>query len=117
MDHQCQLHNVAFDKHEKDGKTWYSHKNGNEWCNEPKVKTETQKKESVNDWIPVKEKENQSMMRMSALKAASEIVSAYISRPDSELPKNITELLLQVSNRSLMWLKGSESSGAIFPDD
>lgn len=64
--------------------------------------------QSVNKWIPVKKNENQSMIRMSALKAASEVVSAYIARPDSELPKNITELLLQVSDRTLLWLKGND---------
>ena len=114
MDNLCPLHSVPFIKHEKDGKTWYSHKNGNEWCNKDKiVKTEIKGHPPagglINEWIPVKEKENQSMLRMSALKAASEVVSAYIQRPDGELPKNITELLLDVANRNLMWLKGLES--------
>ena len=49
------------------------------------------------------------MMRMSALKAAAEVVSAYIQRPDSQLPKNVTELLLDVAERNLQWLKGVAS--------
>ena len=33
-DHYCQEHSVTFKRHEKDGSAWYSHKAGNEWCNE-----------------------------------------------------------------------------------
>ena len=62
-------------------------------------------KEDKPDWGSIKAKEQDSMFRMSALKAASEVVSAYLSRPDAVVPNNITELLLGVSNRSLMWLK------------
>mgnify|MGYP001590476110 CR=1 FL=1 len=41
-EHNCNLHNVPFDKHEKDGKTWYSHKLiGGKWCNEPKIEPQT----------------------------------------------------------------------------
>ena len=33
--HYCQEHGAAFKRHDKDGKTWYSHKaNGGKWCNE-----------------------------------------------------------------------------------
>ena len=33
-EHRCTEHNVAFKPHSKDGKTWYSHKQGNAWCRE-----------------------------------------------------------------------------------
>lgn len=62
-------------------------------------------KEDKPDWGLIKAKEQESMFRMSALKAASEVVSAYLGRPDAIISDNITELLLGVSNRSLMWLK------------
>ena len=58
------------------------------------------------NWDEIKKAERESMFRMSALKAASEVVAAYLGRPDAKLPTNITELLLEVSNRSLLWLKG-----------
>ena len=32
--HYCQEHSVAFQKYQKEGRIWYSHKNGNEWCKE-----------------------------------------------------------------------------------
>jgi hypothetical protein len=33
--HYCQEHGVAFKRHDKDGRMWYSHKlNGGKWCNE-----------------------------------------------------------------------------------
>ena len=33
-EHFCSVHNVEFRRHEKNGNVWYSHKNGNSWCNE-----------------------------------------------------------------------------------
>ena len=33
-DHHCQEHGVPFKRHEKNGRTWYSHKVGDKWCNE-----------------------------------------------------------------------------------
>jgi len=35
--HWCEQHQVFFRKFEKDGKTWYSHKDGDKWCNEQKT--------------------------------------------------------------------------------
>ena len=35
-EHFCAEHKVAFQKHTKDDKTWYSHKQGDGWCNEDK---------------------------------------------------------------------------------
>lgn len=36
-EHFCKEHGCKFDKHEKYGKTWYSHKNGSGYCNEPNI--------------------------------------------------------------------------------
>ena len=33
-EHYCADHSVQFKPHSKDGKTWYSHKQGDGWCNE-----------------------------------------------------------------------------------
>jgi hypothetical protein len=30
--HLCPIHNVAMKRWEKDGRVWYSHKNGDNWC-------------------------------------------------------------------------------------
>ena len=30
---RCELHNVVFRKYHKDGDSWWSHKNGDIWCN------------------------------------------------------------------------------------
>lgn len=32
--HWCQLHETEFRKFEKEGRYWYSHKDGNGWCKE-----------------------------------------------------------------------------------
>ena len=33
--HYCQQRGAPFQRHDKDGQTWYSHKlNGGKWCNE-----------------------------------------------------------------------------------
>ncbi len=37
MNHFCDLHDIEYTKHEKDGESWYSHKlANNKWCNEGK---------------------------------------------------------------------------------
>ena len=33
-EHYCIEHSLPFKRHSKDGKTWYSHKQGSGWCNE-----------------------------------------------------------------------------------
>lgn len=33
-EHSCQEHGTAFRKYEKDGRVWYAHKHGQEWCKE-----------------------------------------------------------------------------------
>ena len=33
-EHHCGEHGLPFKRHSKDGKTWYSHKQGDGWCNE-----------------------------------------------------------------------------------
>ena len=55
----CPVHGVPFKRYEKEGKVWYAHKHGDEWCNEDKlpkgVKTEikpdvkTEQKHSVHE--------------------------------------------------------------------
>ena len=34
LEHFCLEHSVEFRRHEKNSNVWYSHKNGNSWCNE-----------------------------------------------------------------------------------
>ena len=36
--HYCNEHQCTYKKYEKGDKTWYAHKNGDEWCNEAKKK-------------------------------------------------------------------------------
>ena len=33
--HWCEEHQAEFRRREKDGVTWYSHRQGKDWCNEP----------------------------------------------------------------------------------
>ena len=33
-EHHCAEHDKPFKRHERDGETWYSHKQGQGWCNE-----------------------------------------------------------------------------------
>ena len=33
-EHYCIEHSLPFKRHSKDGKTWYSHKQGSGWCRE-----------------------------------------------------------------------------------
>ena len=33
-EHYCQVHQTDFKKFEKDGRVWYSHKQGKTWCKE-----------------------------------------------------------------------------------
>lgn len=43
QEHWCKEHNVAFQKNtRKDGATWYSHKQGDLWCNEDKGKAKAE---------------------------------------------------------------------------
>jgi hypothetical protein len=35
-DHWCSEHDVQYKLHEKGGSTWYSHRQGTAWCNEPR---------------------------------------------------------------------------------
>ena len=32
--HYCQEHQTEFKRYEKDGRTWYAHKQGQKWCGE-----------------------------------------------------------------------------------
>jgi hypothetical protein len=34
QEHWCSIHHKQFRKYEKDGKAWFSHKNGDSWCKE-----------------------------------------------------------------------------------
>jgi hypothetical protein len=72
-------------------------------------KTQEPIREALPDWESIKVKEQEGMMRMSALKAASEVVSAYISRPDSPLPESLTELMEKIFHNNLLLLKDSPS--------
>ena len=31
--HTCTIHNVEMKKYEKDSRSWYAHRNGDQWCN------------------------------------------------------------------------------------
>ncbi len=33
-DHYCREHQTPFKKHTKDGRSWWSHRQGNSWCRE-----------------------------------------------------------------------------------
>ena len=33
-EHHCAEHDTPFKRHERDGEVWYSHKQGQDWCNE-----------------------------------------------------------------------------------
>lgn len=112
---------TGHNKPENKGKKYFncSACNKFQWFKEDAKQSESREPVNgdVNSWIPIKEKQNESMMRMSALKAASEVVAAYITRPDSEVPKNITELLLQISDRTLNWLKGIDLASSTLQTD
>lgn len=114
-EHYCSIHKIAFGKHEKNGKVWYSHfiSDDEGWCNEAKKPQETREPVSSGDskdWLNFKAHEKDSMMRMAAQKNAAQVVAAYLSRPDVECPKNITDLIIEVSNKLLTWLKSSSGS-------
>ena len=73
-------------------------------------KTVEPTREPVDPWIDAKKKESESMMRMAAQKNAAMVVAAYLERPDTTVPAestSVTDLLLKVSDRNLLWLKGS----------
>ncbi len=54
MNHFCEIHDIEYTKHEKDGKSWYSHKlSTGKWCNEGK----TEEKPTQAPAIPVKQTE------------------------------------------------------------
>jgi len=78
--HYCQEHNVPFKKFEKNNKSWYSHKNGDGWCNE--VKKNSKPKEEVVFSVPQVQREypntdrQDSIERQVALKIVAELYAA-----------------------------------------
>jgi len=53
-EHYCNEHNIAFVKHTKGDKVWYSHKLGSEWCNEPKEEAREYEETTTKEIIPEK---------------------------------------------------------------
>lgn len=116
----CGIHNKEM---KQNARGWYCatpiEKSANgktvlKWCDfkpaeeaavgQKRVEVAEEVREPVTDWGSIKDKESMSMVKMSALKAASQIISAELSRPDAEVPADLFQYTETFANKLLKWL-------------
>lgn len=94
MEHYCTEHNTNYDKHEKNGKTWYSHKisGTDDWCNERNENPRSNK-----EWSKSLDKPN-GMYACNALNNAIQLNIAGIIKADDvpAMTKRLYQILEEI---------------------